>query len=205
MWYALFKHVLVGPLLRLRYRAVTVDAHHLPRRGPAILAANHQRESDSLLLPLVCHRRLTFIAKSEYFARRSWRRWGLRRVGQIPVDRSGGDAARRSLAAAGSVVSAGGVWGVYPEGTRSPDGRLHRGHTGVARVALAQRCPIVPVAITRDAGRRRWRRPVVVRFGPPIAPDGDPRDLTDRVMTELARLGGQSRSDDYAAPPRMSA
>ncbi len=205
--------VLLTPLFRLLWRVEVRGAAFVPPRGPVILASNHISFCDSLFLPLVVRRRVTFVAKAEYF--QSWKTaWFFRAVGQIPMHREGGSAAERSLAAAREVLRAGGVLGIYPEGTRSPDGRLYRGHTGVARLALECGVPVVPVGIrgTREVqpvGARLLRpfRTVEVRFGPPLdvrratAGAAGPlahRRLTDALLFEIQQLSGQEYVDQYA-------
>ncbi len=205
---------LLSPILLLLWQVRVEGRHHVPRRGPVILAPNHTSFCDSLFLPLVLRRRVTFVAKSEYFD--SWKTaWFFRAAGQIPMRREGGSASERALAAARDVLDAGQVLGIYPEGTRSPDGRLYRGHTGVARLALQCRVPVVPVALlgTTEVQPRgsMWLRPfktVTVRFGEPLSlahvatdPDADPtvlRALTDELMFEIRRLSGQEYVDRYA-------
>lgn len=213
MLYWLLKHVLVGPWVRLSCRPVVTGREHVPARGPVIVAANHLAEIDSLVLGLVVPRRITFVAKAEYFTRGPVRGrfYGTlcRATGQIPVDRRGGEAAAAALAAARSILDAGGVWAIYPEGTRSRDGLLHRGHTGVMRVALAHPDAVVlPVGIAGTpvdgTGRRRGR--VRVRIGGPMelatwreTPD-DPhawRAATDLLMKEIQELSGQEYVDRY--------
>lgn len=214
MLYPLCKHVLIGPALRL-WVPITVDgAHRVPTSGPVIVAANHLAEIDSLVLPLAIPRRLSFFAKAEYFrgsgVRGAVSRAFFRGTGQIPVDRSGDDAA---LEAAAQLLARGGAWGIYPEGTRSPDGRLHRGHTGMMRVAA--RVPgtvIVPVLLsgTREVNppgtRRIGRGPVRIRIGDPMPADEllgashDVRGATDAVMAAIAALGSVACVDEYARP-----
>lgn len=204
---------LLSPVLFGCWRVKVEGRRHVPKRGPVILAPNHVSFCDSLFLPLVLWRKVTFVAKAEYFD--SWRTaWFFRAAGQIPMRREGGSASERALAAARDVLRAGGVLGIYPEGTRSPDGRLYRGHTGVARLALECGVPVIPVAmIGTTAVQPRgsmWLRPlrrVEVRFGPPLdvrrfagAAD-DPlvlRTLTDELMFEIRRLSGQEYVDHYA-------
>ncbi len=220
--------VVLSPIFFLLWRVRIEGREHVPATGPAVLAANHQSFSDSFFLPLVLRRRVTYVAKSEYFD--NWRTaWFFRAAGQIPMQRGGGDASQRALDTAKEVLRGGDLLGIYPEGTRSPDPRLHKGHTGVARLALGCDVPIIPVGIvgTREVqppGSRFMRpfRPVTVRFGPPVAfrrngamagdpcPDpaggtADDRDeqielraLTDALMTEIARLSGQEYVDHYA-------
>src|SRR6516164_4704125 len=137
--------ILLTPVLRLVFRIRSEGTQHVPRRGPAILASNHRSFLDSILLPLVVRRRVTFVAKAEYFE--SWKSaWSFRAVGMIPLKREGGSASERALAAAREVLDRGGILGIYPEGTRSPDGRLYKGHTGAARLAMQCHAPIIPVA-----------------------------------------------------------
>ena len=205
---------LLSPIFFFLWRVRVEGRRHVPRRGPVILAPNHTSFCDSLFLPLVLRRRVTFVAKSEYFD--SWKTaWFFRAVGQIPMRREGGSASERALAAARDVLEAGHVLGIYPEGTRSPDGRLYRGHTGVARLALQCQVPVVPVALlgtpkVQPQGSL-WLRPlrrVTVRFGEPLPlahafadPDADPmvlRAVTDELMFEIRRLSGQEYVDRYA-------
>ena len=213
MAYWALKAVLT-PVFRLLWRCRVEGKGHVPRSGPVILAPNHISFCDSLFVPLVVHRRVTFVAKSEYFDRRRTA-WFFRAVGQIPMQRQGGSASERALAAARDVLQGGGVLGIYPEGTRSPDGRLYRGHTGVARVALGCGVPVIPVGIvgTTDVQPRgsmmlRPFRSVTIRFGEPLdvsrftgEPADDPlalRTLTDELMFEIRRLSGQEYVDHYA-------
>ena len=123
------------PLLRAGYRIRVEGRDRVPREGAAILAANHRSFLDSIFLPLVVKRRVTFVAKAEYFDDPKTA-WFFRGVGQIPIRREGGSASQRALDSASEVLSAGGVFGIYPEGTRTRDGYLHRGHTGAARLSL---------------------------------------------------------------------
>ena len=202
--YPLCKHVLIGPALRRRISVTVIGRDNVPADGPVIVASNHLAEIDSLILPLAIRRRLSFLAKAEYFTGSGLRGRAARAffagTGQIPVDRSGGD--HSALDAAERVLRSGRAWAIYPEGTRSPDGRLHRGHTGAMRVAA--RVPgtaVVPVAIsgTRDvtpAGSRRVRRgAVTVHIGEPLSTDDilgrehDVRAATDDLMAAIRRLG----------------
>lgn len=227
MWYRLFKYVLLGPALWLVGRPTVEGREHLPASGPAIVAANHLAMVDSLFLALVLRRRVTFLAKQEYFAGRgpvaALRAWFFRATGQIPVDRRGGSAAMGALEAARGVLAAGGVWAIHPEGTRSPDGRLYRGRTGVMRVALATRAPVVPVVLrgTREInppGRRAWQawRPgrVHVTICAPLdlspyqrhpVTGATARAATDALMRVLAERSGQDYVDVYAADARRPA
>ncbi|KQY57274.1 MULTISPECIES: lysophospholipid acyltransferase family protein [unclassified Nocardioides] len=218
MIFWLLKWVLLGPVVRLFARPVVIGRQHLPADGPVILAPSHHAEIDSLVLSLVSPRRPTFVAKREYFDAATLRgradRWLCTVTGQIALDRNGGDAALRALDAARELLSNGGVWAIYPEGRRSPDGRLHRGHTGVMRVALSvPEVVVIPVGLHGTAavdapGRRGWRRGRVrVTFGAPLdldrwrlTPD-DPttwRAATDHLMGEIRALTGQEYVDGYA-------
>jgi len=205
---------LLSPLFRVLWRVRVEGREHLPPTGPVILAPNHVSFCDSLFVPLVVRRRVTFVAKAEYFD--SWKTaWFFRAAGQIPMRRGGGSASQRSLDAAAEVVDGGGILGIYPEGTRSPDGRLYRGHTGAARLALQSGAPLIPVGLlgTTDVQPRgsnvmRPLRRVTVRFGPPVdvgrfagAGAADPlalRTITDELMFEIRRLTGQAYVDRYA-------
>jgi 1-acyl-sn-glycerol-3-phosphate acyltransferase len=211
--YWVLKAVLTPPL-RLLFRVRIEGASNVPSRGPAILASNHLSFCDSVFLPLVLRRRATFVAKAEYFddPRTAW---FFRAVGQIPMRREGGSASERAIEAACDVLGRGQLLGIYPEGTRSPDGRLYRGHTGVARLALRCRVPVVAVAMvgTREVqpiGQvlPRVLMPVGVRFSRPLdfsryaAASDDPavlRRITDEIMFELAQLSGQEYVDRYAS------
>jgi len=166
---------IISPFLYLLWRVRVEGREHIPADGPVILAANHQSFCDSFFLPLVVRRRVTYVAKAEYFD--SWKTsWFFRAAGQIPMNRSGGDASQRALDTATTVLQSGGVLAIYPEGTRSPDVRLHKGKTGVARLALGCGVPVIPVGLV---GTRRIQppnsmvmrpfHPVTVRFGPPVA------------------------------------
>lgn len=208
MWYSIFKFVLMGPLLRLIARPVVTGLHQVPPTGPVIIAANHLAVIDSFILCLVLDRRLTFLAKREYFTRPGLcgrlQRWFFSAVGQVPVDRAGGHAASAALTAATRILDTGGVWAIHPEGTRSPDGQLHRGRTGVVRVGLATGAPIIPVALLGTARLRSGRRVRVV-FGSPIhlRAGADVRAATDDLMHAIGELSGQTVVDSYARRPGM--
>jgi 1-acyl-sn-glycerol-3-phosphate acyltransferase len=201
------------PVLRVCFRVKVEGRENIPRRGAIIVASNHRSFLDSIFLPLVLHRRVTFVAKAEYFDDPKTA-WFFRGVGQIPIRREGGSASERALASATEVLRAGGMFGIYPEGTRTRDGYLHRGHTGVARLALRTGTPIVPVGMIGtdevqpvDKRMPRLFRRVTVRFGEPLDPAryGDVdlehlalRELTDEVMYEIAQLSGYDYVDTYA-------
>ena len=152
MLYGLLKSTLLGPVLRVAFRPRTEGADAFPADGPVLLVANHQSFSDSLFMPLAAPRPVKFLAKAEYFTGSGVKgrlySGFFRGVGSIPIDRSSAKAADPALSTALRLLSEGHVVGMYPEGTRSPDGRLYKGRTGVARIALAARCPVVPCAIS---------------------------------------------------------
>ena len=226
-WYWAFKYIFFGPALRVYNRPWTEGMDNIPSTGPAIVASNHQAVMDSFYFPLMCPRQLTFLAKSEYFTTPGVvgriQRWFFTSVGQMPVERGSDSATDALTTAARKVLDRGDLFGIYPEGTRSPDGRVYKGRTGIARVALATGQPIVPVGMidTRRANPiGTWiPRPVRVgmRIGAPIDPrawaqqrDLDPdsheaaRELTDYLMRELARLAGQEYVDIYASEVKAS-
>ncbi len=222
MAYRLLK-VALTPLFHLLWRVRVEGREHVPAQGAALVAANHQSFCDSLFLPLVVPRTVTFLAKAEYFDSPKTA-WFFRAVGQIPVRRAS-EETERALETAADALAEGRVVAVYPEGTRSLDGRVHRGRTGVARLSLECGVPVVPVGIqgtsaVQPVGKRLMRpgKKVVVRFGPPMhmvsAPgrarplaDHDHRQcraFTDALMREIARLSGQQYVDEYV-PERSSA
>ncbi|MGF0309784.1 lysophospholipid acyltransferase family protein [Rhodococcus sp. IEGM1428] len=224
MWYKLFKYVLIGPILRVLGRPSVVGGGNLPTTGPVIIAGNHLTVVDSFFLVLLVRRRVTFIAKSEYFTGRGIKgaalRWFYSATGQVPVDRRGADASAPALDAAKSILRQRKVWAVYPEGTRSPDGRLYKGKTGLARVAIETGAPVVPVVMhgtlgVNPVGSRMWR-PGKVRMvvGEPLdftryAGGENSRAIlratTDEVMAALATLSGQEYVDVYAATVKDAA
>lgn len=212
MTYWVLKAILT-PLLRFLYRVRAEGVEHVPASGPVILVSNHVSFCDSIFLPLMLRRRMTFVAKAEYFEDPKTA-WFFRAVGQIPIKREGGSASQRALASATEVLQEGGIFGIYPEGTRSPDGRLYKGHTGVARLALSNRVPVIAVAMvgTREAqpiGQvvPRFFMPITVRFSKPMTFEryydraDDPRvlrEITDSIMFELRELSGQEYVNQYA-------
>ena len=209
---------ILGPFLRLIFRPWAEGADNVPREGPAILASNHLSFSDHFFAPLPLPRKVVFLAKSEYFTGRGIK--GLLSkaffsgVGQIPVDRTGGVASERALRTGLRVLAAGELLGIYPEGTRTPDGRLYRGKTGVARLALEARAPVVPTAMIggfefQPPGKLAPRLAVRpgVRFGKPLdfsryyGLEQDRivlRAVTDEIMYELMKLSSQEYVDEYA-------
>jgi 1-acyl-sn-glycerol-3-phosphate acyltransferase len=210
--YWVLKAVLT-PILRTIVRVKVEGRDRVPKRGAVILAANHRSFLDSLFIPLVVHRRVTFVAKADYFDDPKTA-WFFRGVGQIPIRREGGSASERALESAAEVLKTGGVFGIYPEGTRTRDGLLHRGHTGVARLALRCNVPVVPVGLIGtddvqpvDSKLPKFFRRVTIRFGDPIEPERYAgrehdhlalRELTDELMYEICQLSGYEYVDTYA-------
>ncbi|MFF1634867.1 lysophospholipid acyltransferase family protein [Leifsonia sp. NPDC058248] len=218
MFYWLMKHLIAGPLLKGIFRPWVIGLENVPATGAVILASNHLSFIDSIFLPLVVDRHVSFLAKSDYFTRRGFKGWMtktfMRATGQIPIDRSGGKASEDSLNTGLAVLARGEILGIYPEGTRSPDGKLYRGRTGVARMILEGEVPVVPVAMvdTEKIMPIGTRIPKVGRIGIVIgAPidfsrfegmEGDRfilRSVTDQIMYELHALGEQEYVDVYAS------
>jgi 1-acyl-sn-glycerol-3-phosphate acyltransferase len=216
MMYWVLKAIL-KPILLAIYRIRVEGLENVPEQGAAIVAANHVSFLDSFFIPLVIKRRkVTYLAKDDYF--KSWKTaWFFRMAGQIPVDRSGGEKSEQALSTALGVLHNDMLLGIYPEGTRSPDGRLHRGRTGVARLALQAGVPVVPcgligteVIMPKDAKFPRifGRIELRVRFGRPIDTKryaGQQKDrmvlrsLTDEIQYEIMQLSGQEYVDEYAS------
>jgi 1-acyl-sn-glycerol-3-phosphate acyltransferase len=217
VFYWVLKWVLIGPLLKLVFRPEAEGTENVPADGPAILASNHLSYVDWLFMPLTIPRRVTFVAKAEYFTTPGLKGWLQRRffagAGQVPIDRSSGTAAAGAMRTGLRILGSGNLFGIYPEGTRSPDGRLYRGRTGVARLALEAHVPVIPVAVVgtdtiAPPGKvfGRFRRPLV-RFGEPLdfkryeGLEGDRfvlRSITDEIMYEIMSLSGQEYVDVYA-------
>ena len=212
MVYRLFKGIF-GSFTRLLFTIRVEGLENVPATGPVILASNHVSFSDSVFLPMMLKRRVTFVAKAEYFEQRKTA-WFFKAMGQIPVVRGGGPASARALESAMGVLHGGGVFGIYPEGTRSPDGRLYKGRTGVARLALDSGAPVLAVAMigTREAQpigqlKPNFFSPITIKFSKPInvarytVKKDDPltpRRLTDDIMYELSQLSGQVYVNEYA-------
>ena len=218
MFYWIMKHIVVGPILLAIFRPWVVGLQHVPKDGPVILASNHLSFIDSVFLPLVVDRPVVFLAKSEYFTGKGLKGWATRMffqaTGQLPIDRSGGKASEASLNTGLRVLSEGRILGIYPEGTRSPDGRLYRGRTGVARMVLESGAPVIPVAMigTEKVMPIGTRLPKVRRIGIILGEpldfsrfeglEGDRfvlRSVTDELVHELRRLGDQEYVDVYAS------
>ncbi|MBJ7356428.1 lysophospholipid acyltransferase family protein [Nocardioides sp.] len=215
-------HTVVPPLAKAVWRPTVHGLEHVPTSGGVILASNHLSFADSMIIPIVAPRPVAFLAKSDYFTgtgvRGALQRGWFEGLGMLPVDRDDSKAAIASLDTALGVLGRGGAFGIYPEGTRSRDGRLYRGRTGVAHLALTAGCPVVPVGLqgTEDiqpvgANRPRLRGvDVTVRFGAPIQVageyDGVPsgrarRELTDRIMAAIGDLTGQEPAGIYNERP----
>ncbi len=217
MFYWVLKTVVLGPLLRLLFRPWVEGEEHIPDEGAAIFASNHLSFSDSIFLPLMVPRRMTFLAKSDYFTGRGLKGRAtaafFKGVGQLPVDRSGGKAGEAALSSGLRILRRGELLGIYPEGTRSPDGRLYRGRTGVARMALEAGVPVLPVAMigtdkAQPTGKKLPRiMRIGIRIGRPLSfsryegMEDDRfvlRSITDEIMYELMLLSGQEYVDEYA-------
>ena len=226
-WYWTFKHILFGPALRAWNRPWTEGMDNIPAKGPAIVASNHQAVMDSFYFPLMCPRQIVFLAKSEYFTAPGLvgklQKWFFTAVGQVPIRRTSETAGEDMRASALEILKSGKLFGIYPEGTRSPDGRVYRGKTGMARVAMETGVPVVPVAMV-DSRKANpigtWMpRPhrVGVRVGKPIiatdwakergldpAEHSTHRAFTDYFMKLLAEMAEQPYVDVYAADVKRS-
>jgi len=218
MFYWLMKYVVIGPIVKAIFRPWIIGRRNIPQNGAAILASNHLSFVDSVFLPLMIDRPVAFLAKSDYFTGKGIKGWATRvffkGTGMIPIDRSGGKASEASLNTGLQVLGRGDLLGIYPEGTRSPDGRLYRGRTGIARMALEAHVPVVPVVmVDTDTMMPIGRRiPRIARVGVVI---GEPldfsrfegmagdryilRSVTDEIMVALHRIGSQEYDDVYAS------
>lgn len=218
MIYWVLKKIFLGPVLKVLFRPWTKGLDNLPVEGPAVLASNHLSFSDSIFMPLMVPRPVVFLAKSDYFTGRGLKgrltAAFFKLTNQLPMDRSGGAASAGSLQTGVEVLNGGGLLGIYPEGTRSPDGRLYRGKVGVAKLILTANVPVIPVAMigtdkVQPIGRRMPTiRRLGVIFGEPMdfsryqgmADDRFvQRSVTDEIMYELMRLSGQEYVDSYAS------
>ena len=222
MFYWVMKRIFLGPVLKLLFRPWVKGLDNIPAEGAAIIASNHLSFSDSIFMPLMVRRPVVFLAKSEYFTGTGIKgrltAMFFRLTNQLPMDRSGGAASEASLTAGMEVLSHGGLLGIYPEGTRSPDARLYRGKVGVARLALKAGVPVIPVAMigtdkVQPIGKRLPNiRRIGMIFGEPLdfAKYRDQADdrvvqrqVTDQIMFELMRLSGQEYVDEYAAVVKL--
>jgi 1-acyl-sn-glycerol-3-phosphate acyltransferase len=221
--YWVFKWVAFAPLCRLLFRPSISGADNIPPSGPAILVSNHISAGDTFLLPAMIKRRLTFPAKIELFHGRGLRgrvlTWFLKGVGQLPMDRAGGRASTTSMEGVLGVLRAGNLLGIYPEGTRSPDGRLYKGKTGVARLVLEAGVPVVPVGMidTQLVPSRFFKIPTMrrpkIRIGKPLdfsayAAAGNDRDvlrwITDEIMNAVMELSAQEYVDGYGTSAKAA-
>lgn len=216
MFYQLFKYLLFVPVFRLVCRPWMKGHENVPRAGGGLLVSNHISWGDTIILPVMLRRRVTFPAKAELFNGTSPGArlvgWFLKQAGILPIDRGGGKASSEALTAMTDIVKSGTLLAMYPEGTRSPDGRLYKGKTGAARVALETGCPVIPVGMSnteviKGRGLPRMDRPGVLigkpvdlsRFrGRPIDA-GVLRDATDAIMADIQKLTGQEYVDLYGA------
>src|SRR6476620_8329629 len=218
VFYWFLKWIAIGPVLRVVFRPRAEGAQNVPVEGPAILASNHLSYADWLFMPLTLPRRVTFVAKAEYFTGPGLKGWLQKTffsgAGQVPIDRSGASAAEGALSAAKRILDEGDLFGIYPEGTGSHDGRLYRGKTGVARLALETGVPVIPVAVlgtdvVAPPGKKfgTFTRPGV-RFGKPLdfsryeGMENDRyilRSISDEIMYEIMRLSEQEYVDMYAS------
>ena len=224
MTYFFLKNFVIGPILRVLFRPWVRGAKNVPRSGGAILASNHLSFSDSIFLPLKVSRPVTFLAKSDYFTGKGVKgaltRWFFKSTGQLPIDRSGGKASEASLNTGLGVLERELLLGIYPEGTRSPDGKLYRGRTGIARMVLEAEVPVLPVAMidTEKVQPIGQALPQIRRVGVII---GEPLDfsrfagmeaeravlraVTDSIVYRIMHLGGQTYEDVYATTAKSRA
>lgn len=221
MVYWILKHLLIGPLVKLIFRPWVEGSENIPASGPVILVGNHLSVIDSFFLPLMIERRVYFLAKSDYFTGKGLSGWFVKHfmlsTGMLPIDRSGGKASEASLNTGLQVLDRGNVLAMYPEGTRSPDARLYRGRTGVARLVIESGAPVVPaVMVDTELAMPIGRKiPKVRRIGTVIGKPLDfsrfqgmsadrfvLRSVTDEIMYEIQKLSGQEYVDVYASSVR---
>lgn len=212
------KYIVVGPIVKAIFRPWIIGAENIPPTGGAILASNHLSVADSVFLPLMIERPMTFLAKAEYFTGKGLKgwatKWFMKGTGQIPIDRSGGSASEAALNTALQVLGRDDLLGIYPEGTRSPDGILYRGRTGIARMAMEAKVPVIPVVMVDTDTMMPIGRsiPRVMRVGMVIGKPLDfsryegmendryvLRSVTDEIMVALQQLGQQKYRDVYAS------
>lgn len=218
-FYRFLKNVAIGPAIEVTFHPWVEGLENIPADGPAILASNHLSFSDSIFLPIAVPRKITFLAKAEYFNSPGVRGKAIgaffKGAGQVPVDRTGGNASTAAIRTGVRLLNEGHLLGIYPEGTRSPDGRLYRGKTGVARMALEARVPVIPVAMintdkVQPIGRSRpnFGVDVGIRIGKPLdfsryyGMEEDRyvlRSLTDEIMYKIMDLSEQEYVDKYAS------
>ena len=219
MAYALLKSFLT-PLLMLFFRPKVTGLRLVPTTGPVIIASNHLSFSDSIFMPLVVPRKVTFLAKSEYFTSPGLKglvkKLTFKALGQVPVDRAGGRRSEQAILTGLQLLAEGNCIGIYPEGTRSPDGKLYKGRTGIARMAIESGAPIIPVAMFNTAEIQptgkvvpKVRRVEMV-FGEPLYFTGDSTDLkvlreiTNQIMEAIAKISEQEYVDIYASEAKAA-
>ena len=219
MAYALLKSFLT-PLLMLFFRPKVTGLRLVPTTGPVIIASNHLSFSDSIFMPLVVPRKVTFLAKSEYFTSPGLKglvkKLTFKALGQVPVDRAGGRRSEQAILTGLQLLAEGNCIGIYPEGTRSPDGKLYKGRTGIARMAIESGAPIIPVAMFNTAEIQptgkvvpKVRRVEMV-FGEPLYFTGDSTDLkvlreiTNQIMEAIAKISQQEYVDIYASEAKAA-
>ena len=221
MTYLFLKNIVLGPILNLLFRPWVRGSENVPRKGGVVLASNHLSFVDSIFLPLKVKRPVTFLAKSDYFTGKGLKgaviRWFFKSTGQLPIDRSGGKASEDSLNTGLGVLERELVLGIYPEGTRSPDGKLYRGRTGIARMILEAQVPVVPVAMidtdkVQPLGAKYPKiHRVGVKFGQQLdfsrfaGMEGERvvlRSVTDQIVYRIRELSGQKYEDVYASTIR---
>ena len=202
------------PFLMIAFRPKVKGLRNVPLKGPVIMASNHLSFSDSIFMPLVVPRKVTFLAKSEYFTspgpKGLVKKLTFIALGQVPVDRSGGRRSEAALITGLKVLAEGDCLGIYPEGTRSPDGRLYKGRTGIARLAIESGAPVIPVAMSNTDKIQPTGKVIPnlhrvgMIFGEPMYFDGDSTDLqylrvvTDQIMNKIQEMSGQEYIDIYA-------
>lgn len=222
-FYKFLKTVAIGPAIQVSFHPWVEGLENIPTDGPAILASNHLSFSDSIFLPVLVPRKITFLAKSDYFNAPGVKGKAtaafFKSAGQVPVDRTGGNASTAAINTGVRILNEGNLLGIYPEGTRSPDGKLYRGKTGVARMALEARVPVIPIAMmntekVQPVGRTRpnFGVDVGVRIGKPLdfsryyGMEDDRfvlRSLTDEIMYKIMELSGQEYVDMYATRAKV--
>jgi len=221
MFYWLMKHWVIGPLLTTVFRPWVTGLENVPRTGPIIVVCNHLSFVDSIFLPLMIDRQMAFLAKSDYFTGKGLKGWLVRffmtSAGQLPIDRTGGKASEASLNAGLQILAEGGVLAIYPEGTRSPDGRMYRGRTGIARMILEAHVPVIPAAVigTEKVMPLGSTIPKVHKVGVVIGKPLDfsrfegmesdrfvLRSITDEIIYEMNKLSEQEYVDVYASTIR---
>lgn len=216
-----FARAFLAPLARLLFRPTIIGRRNVPKSGPVLLASNHLSFIDSVVITLVAPRSVSFLAKSEYFTGTGFKGWVSRQfftgIGAVAVERSAGQAAQDALDSGLAILENGDAFAIYPEGTRSRDGRLHRGRTGVAWLALTSGAPVIPVALTgteniQPPGSNRIRfAKVTVQFGAPVAIGGVAtsgkarREVTDDIMEAIQAMSGQEFANEYNEPPAATA